>query len=159
MIRECPIRCCSNDSPQLSIHDGAFSRKFVNYFREKAPSQILDCVLNTPQNCTLDLKKPLTKYTSACVAISFQISRYLCQYRFFFIFIFSSRRVTNRSAPLNPDVLFIKLSRTFFRKPRFGCTNFFFNLLGCVHFPLVKCWYCLVPPTQKTILQLHINNE
>ena len=49
----------------------------------------------------------------------------LTKIKFRFIFISPSIRVTNQLAPLNPDVLFIKLSTTFFQKPHFSSRIFF----------------------------------
>ena len=138
---------------------------------------MLDCVLNMPLNCTLNLENNLAKNTNACVARSSSFSKFkvfmsvfpksikpmrlpvcLTKIKFPFIFISSSIRVTNRSVPLNPDVLFIKLSTTFFENLAL-VVRILFILLGCVHLLVVKCWYCVVPPMQKAILQLHINKN
>ena len=140
---------------------------------------MLNYVLNTPLNCTLNLENNLGKNTNACVVRSSFFSKFkvftsvfpktikpmrlpvcLTKIKFPFIFISPSIRVINRSAPLNPDVLFIKLSTTLFENlallVRFF---FFFNLLGCVHLLVEKCWHCVVPPKQKSIFLLHINKN
>ena len=138
---------------------------------------MLNCVLNTSLNCTLNLENNLGKNTNACVARSSFFSKFkvfmsespktikpmrlpvcLTKIKFPFIFISPSIKVTNRSTPLNPDVLFIKLPTTLFENLVL-VVRFFKNLLGCVHLLVVKCWYCVVPPKQKVILLLHINKN
>ena len=110
---------------------------------------MLDCVLNMSLNCTLNLENNLAKNTNACVARSSSFSKFkvfmsvfpksikpmrlpvcLTKIKFPFIFISRSIRVTNRSAPLNPDVLFIKLSTNFFENLALVVRFFFFFLIS-----------------------------
>ena len=126
---------------------------------------MLDCVNNKPLNFTLNLKNNLGKNTNACVARSsffFKLKIFmsvspkivkptrlpvcLTKIKFPFIFILPSIGVPNRSVPLNPDVLFIKLSTTFFENLVF-VIRIFFNLLGCMDLQ------------HKAILLLHINKN
>ena len=79
------------------------------------------------------------------------ISLFLTRIRFSFIFVSSNERLTNRSVLFYTDVVFIILSLTIFGKPCYGYMIFFFNLLGCFHLLVVKCWYCVDDLKQKTV--------
>ena len=120
---------------------------------------MLDCVLNTPQNCTLNLKNTPGKIHQCMCGDFFSKFKVFMSVSVFLYFHFVKYESNKSISAVESRCSFFKIVKNVFSKTSLWLYEFFLNLLGCVHFPVVKCWYCVVPPTQKGILQLHINKN
>ena len=100
--------------------------KFVNYFCEKAPSYMLNCVLNTPQNCTLNLKNTPGKIHQCMCGDFFSKFKVFMSVSIFLYFHFVKYKSNKSISAVKSWCCFYYIVKNFFLKTSLWLYEFFF---------------------------------